>query len=58
MQVDQVGPLDVVLNGPSPVADGTANIMGALRKAMSTTGYKDLKEFQRIDVVVESSPPR
>ena len=58
VQVDQVGPLDVVLNGPSPVADGTANIMGALRKAMSTTGYKDLKEFQRIDVVVESTPPR
>ena len=58
VQVDQVGPLDVVLNGPSPVADGTANIMGALRKAMSTTGYKDLKEFQRIDVVVEANPPR
>lgn len=56
VQVDQVGPLEVVLNGPSPVADGTANIMGALRKAMSTTGYKDLKEFQRIDVVVEAHP--
>ena len=58
VQVDQVGPLDVVLNGPSPVADGTANIMGALRKAMSTTGYKDLKEFQRIDVVLEANPQR
>jgi IMP dehydrogenase len=58
VQVAQVGPLDVVLNGPSPSADGTANIMGALRKAMSTTGYKDLKEFQRIDVVVEANPPR
>ncbi|WP_405216109.1 GuaB3 family IMP dehydrogenase-related protein [Agrococcus sp. Ld7] len=58
VQVDQVGALDVVLNGPSPVADGTANIMGALRKAMSTSGYKDLKEFQRIDVVVEANPPR
>ncbi|RWR18412.1 GuaB3 family IMP dehydrogenase-related protein, partial [Agrococcus lahaulensis] len=58
VQVDQVGQLDVVLNGPSPSADGTANIMGALRKAMSTTGYKDLKEFQRIDVVVEANPPR
>ena len=58
VQVDQVGPLDVVLNGPSPSADGTANIMGALRRAMSTTGYKDLKEFQRIDVVLEANPPR
>jgi IMP dehydrogenase len=25
--------------------------MGALRRAMATTGYSDLKEFQRVDVV-------
>ena len=52
MQVEQVGDLEVVLNGPAPVADGTANIVGAVRKALATTGYKDVKEFQRIDVVV------
>jgi IMP dehydrogenase len=27
------------------------NFVGALRRAMSTTGYTDLKEFQRIEVV-------
>jgi IMP dehydrogenase len=27
--------------------------MGALRKAMATTGYSDLKEFQRVEVVVD-----
>jgi len=27
------------------------NIVGALRKAMATTGYSDLKEFQRVDMV-------
>ena len=38
---------------PSTHADGSANIIGALRKAMATTGYSDLKEFQRIDVVLD-----
>jgi IMP dehydrogenase len=28
------------------------NLMGALRRAMATTGYTELKEFQRIEVVV------
>jgi IMP dehydrogenase len=27
--------------------------MGALRRAMATTGYSDLKEFQRVEVVVD-----
>ncbi|GAA4196507.1 GuaB3 family IMP dehydrogenase-related protein [Microbacterium oryzae] len=54
--VDQVGTLEEVLYGPALVADGTANLIGALRKSMATTGYSDLKEFQRVDVVV--NPPR
>jgi IMP dehydrogenase len=28
------------------------NLVGALRKAMSTTGYTEIKEFQRVEVVV------
>jgi IMP dehydrogenase len=28
------------------------NLIGALRRAMSTSGYQDLKEFQRVQVVV------
>jgi IMP dehydrogenase len=28
------------------------NLVGALRKAMATTGYSDLKEFQRIEMIV------
>lgn len=46
------GTLSEVLNGPSTTADGTMNIVGALRKAMATTGYSDLKEFQRVEMVV------
>ena len=40
------------LLGPGRMADGTTNLIGALRHAMATTGYSDLKEFQRVEVVV------
>lgn len=52
VRVAQVGTLEEVLYGPAFVADGTANMIGALRKSMATTGYSDLKEFQRVEVVV------
>ncbi|MBF4769028.1 GuaB3 family IMP dehydrogenase-related protein [Nocardioides agariphilus] len=48
-----VGTLEEILFGPSRVADGTMNIVGALKRAMATTGYTELKEFQRIEVVVQ-----
>jgi IMP dehydrogenase len=40
--------------GPTSSADGTANLIGALRRSMATTGYSDVKEFQRVDVVANS----
>jgi IMP dehydrogenase len=48
-----VGTLEEIMFGPSRVADGTMNLVGALRRAMATTGYTELKEFQRIEVVVQ-----
>lgn len=47
-----VGTMAEILFGPSRVADGTMNLVGALKRAMATTGYTELKEFQRIEVVV------
>ena len=47
-----VGSLEQILLGPSTVPDGTMNLVGALRKAMATTGYTEVKEFQRVEVVV------
>jgi IMP dehydrogenase len=47
-----VGTLEQILLGPSTVPDGTMNLVGALRKAMATTGYTEVKEFQRVEVVV------
>ncbi|MBT2498717.1 GuaB3 family IMP dehydrogenase-related protein [Agromyces sp. ISL-38] len=52
VEVGQVAPLEEILYGPAPAADGTANLIGALKRSMATTGYSDLKEFQRVEVVV------
>ncbi|WP_433512718.1 GuaB3 family IMP dehydrogenase-related protein [Nonomuraea sp. CA-143628] len=49
---DTVGSLEQILHGPSSVADGSMNLMGALKRTMASTGYSDIKEFQRVEVVV------
>ena len=53
VEFSPVGSLEEIIFGPSHVADGTMNLVGALRRAMATTGYTELKEFQRIEVVVQ-----
>ena len=53
VELGTVGTLEEILFGPSRVADGSMNLIGALRRAMATTGYTELKEFQRVEVVVE-----
>jgi IMP dehydrogenase len=52
LDVGSIGTLKRILYGPSNVADGSMNLIGALRRAMATSGYSDLKEFQRVQVVV------
>ncbi len=52
VRFDQLGTLEQILFGPSHVADGTMNMIGALRRSMATTGYTEVKEFQRVEVVV------
>jgi IMP dehydrogenase len=41
-----------VLLGEAHAADGRTNLVGALRRTMAKTGYRDLKEFQRVELVV------
>ncbi len=53
--VGQVGDTSEVLFGPARQASGQSNLMGALKRSMATTGYSDVKEFQRVDVVVSPS---
>jgi IMP dehydrogenase len=52
VHVGTAGPLAEILHGPSKVADGSMNLVGALRRAMATTGYTELKDFQRVEVTV------
>lgn len=52
VEVGTLAPLQEILYGPSSAADGRVNLIGALRRSMATTGYSDLKEFQRVEVVV------
>jgi IMP dehydrogenase len=55
LKVGTIGTMEQILHGPSTVPDGSMNLMGALRRTMATSGYTDLKEFQRVEVVV--TPP-
>ncbi len=52
IRIGTAGSLEEILFGPSDTPDGTMNLVGALRRAMATTGYTELKEFQRVEVVV------
>jgi IMP dehydrogenase len=50
---DPLGPLERLLYGPSDDPDGTLNLFGGLRRAMAKCGYRDLKEFQRVGLVLD-----
>jgi IMP dehydrogenase len=52
VHVGTVGTLQEILLGPSHSADGSMNLFGALRRGMATCGYSELKEFQRVEVVI------
>jgi IMP dehydrogenase len=49
---DTIGTLEQIMVGPSVTPDGTMNLVGALRRSMASTGYTDIKEFQRIELVI------
>src|SRR5215210_7000481 len=48
----QNGTIEQILVGPARENDGTFNLMGALRTSMATTGYADIAEFHRAEVMV------
>ena len=56
--VGTVGTLQDVLWGPSHHTNGTSNLMGALKRAMATSGYSDVKEFQKVEVLVAPAQGR
>lgn len=48
----QVASLEEILIGPAHENDGTLNLFGALRTSMATTGYANVKEFQKAELVI------
>lgn len=51
-KVETVGSLRRILYGPSARDDGYLNFVGALKRTMATTGYSEVKDLQRVEVVV------
>ena len=49
------GTLEEILVGPARENDGTLNLMGALKTSMATTGYQNIKEFQKAEVMYAPS---
>jgi IMP dehydrogenase len=52
VEVGSLGTLEEMLVGPAHENDGRRNLFGALRVSMATTGYADVKEFQKAEVMV------
>ncbi len=52
VEVGELGTLEEILRGPAHENDGRRNMFGALIASMATTGYADLKEFQKAEVMV------
>jgi IMP dehydrogenase len=46
------GSLAEILVGPAHENDGTLNLFGGLRTSMATTGYANIREFQKAELVV------
>ena len=55
VQTVQNGSLEEIITGPAHENDGTFNLMGALRTSMATTGYRDIAEFNRAELMIAPS---
>jgi len=50
---EPLGTLERVLFGPSDEPYGELNLFGGLKRAMAKCGYRDLKEFQKVGLVLD-----
>ncbi len=55
VKTNQVASLHEILTGPAHENDGTFNLFGALATSMATTGYANVKEFQKAELVIAPS---
>src|SRR5262245_809556 len=50
---EPLGTMERVLFGPSDDPDGVLNLFGGLKRAMAKCGYRDLKEFQKVGLLLD-----
>ncbi|GIJ80156.1 IMP dehydrogenase [Micromonospora phaseoli] len=50
---EPLGSMERLLFGPADAPDGQLNLFGGLRRAMAKCGYRDLKEFQKVGLVLD-----
>ena len=55
IKANATGTIEEILTGPAHENDGTRNLMEALRTSMATTGYQNIKEFQKAEVMIAPS---
>jgi IMP dehydrogenase len=51
IRVGTAGTLERILFGPAQVADGSENLVGALRQSMAALGARTIPEMQRVEMV-------
>jgi IMP dehydrogenase len=47
-----LGTLEQVLRGPSTTPEGYLNLFGGLKRTIAKAGYSDIKEFQKVGLIV------
>ncbi|MDD5008998.1 MAG: GuaB3 family IMP dehydrogenase-related protein [Syntrophorhabdaceae bacterium] len=55
IHVGTTGTLEEILFGPARFDDGSQNLMGALQTSMGSVGAKDIKEFQKTEIIIAPS---
>jgi IMP dehydrogenase len=55
VKVGDRGTLKEILVGPAHENDGKLNLFGGLQMSMATTGYSNVKEFQKAEVMIAPS---
>ncbi|HKD96077.1 MAG TPA: GuaB3 family IMP dehydrogenase-related protein [Micromonosporaceae bacterium] len=50
---EPLGSMERLLYGPSDDPEGGLNLFGGLRRAMAKCGYRDLKEFQKVGLLLD-----
>jgi IMP dehydrogenase len=55
IHVGTTGTLEEILFGPARFDDGSQNLMGALETSMGSVGARDIKEFQKTEIIIAPS---